>query len=77
MNSCNTGDHTIIDHIHAHITTCNTEEPQQKYRPGTASKRPLSAPKPLLCTLYFYLLLIYDLFAEMAASDSFALIVLL
>ena len=32
MDSCNTGDHTDGDHIHTDITTCNAEEPQQKYR---------------------------------------------
>ena len=30
--------HISKDHIHTYIT-CNTEEPQQKYRLGTVSKR--------------------------------------
>ena len=39
MDSCLTGDHTAGYHTNTHITTCNTEEPPQKYRLGTVSKR--------------------------------------
>ena len=39
MGSCYTGDHVARDHTHMDITTCNTEEPQQKYHPGTVSYR--------------------------------------
>ena len=38
MGSCYSGD-TAEDHIHTDITTCNIEEPQQKYRIGMVSKR--------------------------------------
>ena len=31
MGSCHSGDHIAEDHIHTDITTCNIEEPQQKY----------------------------------------------
>ena len=39
MSSCYSGDHIAKDHIHTDITTCNIEEPQQKYRLGTVSNR--------------------------------------
>ena len=39
MGSCYSGDHIAGDHIHTGITTCNIEEPQQKYRLGTVSNR--------------------------------------
>ena len=39
MGSCNSGDHIAEDHVHMNITTCNTEEPQQKYRLGTVGYR--------------------------------------
>ena len=32
MDFCYTADHIAIDHIHADIKTCNTQEPPQKYR---------------------------------------------
>ena len=35
MGSCYLGDHIAGDHINTDITTCNNEEPQQKYRLGT------------------------------------------
>ena len=35
MGSCDSGDDIPEDHIHTDITTCNIEEPQQKYRLGT------------------------------------------
>ena len=38
MGSCYSADHTAEDHIHTDIT-CNIEEPQQKYCPGTVSNR--------------------------------------
>ena len=37
MGSCFSSDHIAEDHIHMDITTCNIEEPQQKYRLGTIS----------------------------------------
>ena len=39
MGSCYSGNHIAKDHIHTDITTCNTEEPQHKYRLGTISNR--------------------------------------
>ena len=39
MSNCYSGDHIAEDHIHMVIKTCNNEEPQQKYRLGTASNR--------------------------------------
>ena len=38
MNSYYTGYYTAGDHIHTDIITCNTEEPQQKYRLGRSVK---------------------------------------
>ena len=38
MGNCYSADHIAEDHIHTDIT-CNTEEPQQKYRLGTVSNR--------------------------------------
>ena len=38
MGSCYLGDYIAEDHIHTNITF-NIEEPQQKYRLGTASNR--------------------------------------
>ena len=35
MDNCYTGDHTGRDNIHTDIRTCNTEEPEQKYRPAS------------------------------------------
>ena len=34
MGICYLDDHNAEDHIHMDITTCNLEEPQQKYRLG-------------------------------------------
>ena len=42
MGNCYSTDHIAKDHIHTDIT-CNTEEPQQKYRLGTVSNRLLGA----------------------------------
>ena len=59
MGSCNSGDPIAEDRIHTDITTCNTEEPQQKYRLGTVSYRLLgrgvtgSEPHPLLPQLFY------------------------
>ena len=39
MGSCFSSDHIAEDHIHTDITTCNIEEPQQKYRIGTVSNK--------------------------------------
>ena len=39
MENCHSGDHIVKDHIHTYITTCNIEEPQQKYRLGTVRDR--------------------------------------
>ena len=38
MGNCYPADDIAEDHIHTDIT-CNIEEPQQKYRIGTVSKR--------------------------------------
>ena len=38
MGKCYSNDHIAEVRIHTDIT-CNTEEPQQKYRLGTVSKR--------------------------------------
>ena len=38
MGNCYSADHIAEDQIHADIP-CNLEEPQQKYRPETASNR--------------------------------------
>ena len=38
MGNCYLADHIAEEHIHIYIT-CNTEEPQQKYRLGTVSNR--------------------------------------
>ena len=35
MGSCYSGDGIAEDYIHTDITTCNIEEPQQKYYLGT------------------------------------------
>ena len=74
MDSCKTGDHITGDHIHTEITTCSTEEPQQKYRPGT------NGVGWGLKTINLYIVYLpsiyYDLFAETAASNGFAQIVL-
>ena len=43
MVSCYSGDHIAEDHIHTDITTCNTDELQQKYRLGTVSCRLLDS----------------------------------
>ena len=39
MGSCYSSDHIAGVYIHSAIATCNIEEPQQKYRFGTASNR--------------------------------------
>ena len=39
MGCYNLGDHIAEDYIHTDKTTCNYEEPQQKYRLGTVSYR--------------------------------------
>ena len=39
MGSCNSGDQIAEVHTYTDITTCNIEEPQQKYRLGTVSNR--------------------------------------
>ena len=39
MGSCYSGEHIAEDLIHTDVTTCNTEEPQQKNRLGTFSSR--------------------------------------
>ena len=38
MGNCYSVDHIAEDHIHTDIT-CKTEEPEQKYRLGTAINR--------------------------------------
>ena len=38
MGNCYSNDHIAENHIHVEIT-CNTEEPQQKYRLGADSNR--------------------------------------
>ena len=45
MGSCYSGDHIAEDHIQTDITTCNIEEPQQKYRLGMASNSILKVCK--------------------------------
>ena len=35
MGSCNLGDLIAGGHIYVDMTTCNIQEPQQKYRLGT------------------------------------------
>ena len=40
MGNCYPSDHIGEDHIHTDIT-CDTEEPQEKYRLGTVSNRSL------------------------------------
>ena len=84
MDSCNTGDHAAGDHIHTGITTGNTGKAQQKYHLGTVSKRLLGGGGGglknryfLYCTFTFLLFIYYYLFADMAACDSFARIILL
>ena len=55
MGNCYSGDHISEDHTHTDITTCNIEEPKQKYLLGTVSYRLLgglnmftgSRPSPL------------------------------
>ena len=37
MGNSYSDDHIAVDHIHADITICNIEEPQQKYRFETVS----------------------------------------
>ena len=44
MGNCHSGDHIAEDRIHTDIT-CDTEEPQQKYRLGTVSNRSLGGLK--------------------------------
>ena len=39
MDSCFSSDHFARDHISTDITTCNTEEPEQKYCFGALSNR--------------------------------------
>ena len=39
MSSCYSGDHIAEDQIHIDISSCNIEEPQQKYLLGTVSNR--------------------------------------
>ena len=39
MGSCYSDDHIGGDHLHTEITTCNSEEQQQKYRLGMVSNR--------------------------------------
>ena len=39
MGSCYSDDHIAGDHLHTEITTCNSEEQQQKYRLGIVSNR--------------------------------------
>ena len=34
MGHCYSGDYIAAEYIHTDITTCNTQEPQQKYRLG-------------------------------------------
>ena len=47
MGKCYSIDHTAEDHIHKDIT-CNTAEPQQKYRLGMVSNRLLGGLKYIL-----------------------------
>ena len=42
MGKCNSTDHIAEDNIHTD-RTCNTEEPQQKYRLGIVSNKLLEA----------------------------------
>ena len=39
MGSCNSCGHIAEDYIHINITTCNIEEPKQKYRLGTVQDK--------------------------------------
>ena len=48
MDSCHSGDHIAKDHIHTYITTCNIEEPQQKYRLGTVRDRKIGGSGGLI-----------------------------
>ena len=62
MDSCYTGGHTASDHILTDITTCNNEEPQQKYLLGTVSK--------ILIGAFIFGIgncIMYDLFAEITS----------
>ena len=54
-----------------------TEESLQKYRPGTVSERLLGGLKLFILYIVYRYLFMYNTFAEMAASDSFARSVLL
>ena len=47
MGNCYSIVHIAEDHIHTDIT-CNTEEPQQKYRLGTVSNSLLGVLKQVL-----------------------------
>lgn len=81
MDSCHTFNHTARDQIHTDTATCNIEAPQQRYCPEKVSKRFMMGGEahlnPLYVNMVFCHVLIYDLFAETAASNSFARIVLL
>ena len=48
MGSNYSGNHTVKDHVHTDIKTCNTEEPQQKYRLGTVGNGLLGVLKHVL-----------------------------
>ena len=39
MGNRHSGDNTAEDHVHKDLTTCYTEEPQQKFRLGTVSNK--------------------------------------
>ena len=43
MGSCNSGDSIAEDHTNMYRTTCNKEEPQQKYCLGMVSNKLLGA----------------------------------
>ena len=53
MSNCYSGDNIAGDHIHTGITTCNIEEPQQRYRLGTVSNRSLEGWGGGAESLYF------------------------
>ena len=67
-------------YTHRHNNTQQRKDSKEKHRPGRSAKDHWQGwggegTKILFCTLYFYHLTIYDLFAEKATSDIFAPIV--
>ena len=69
MGSCYSGDHVAEDNIHTVITTCNTEEPQEKCHLGTVSNRMPSCMKEYSLDAFlifntFQLLLFFTLVSQ-------------